>query len=136
MEKYIHKVQYYETDKMGITHHSNYVRWMEEARVDYLEKIGFGFDRLEAAGVVSPIVSVSCNYKKPTRFPELVTIKTRLKEAKGVRLKLAYEMYNEADELVFEGITELAMLDVNGMPFRMKKLLPEFYEKMQELAED
>lgn len=136
MEKYIHKVQYYETDKMGITHHSNYVRWMEEARVDYLEKIGFGFDRLEAAGVVSPIVSVSCSYKKPTRFPELVTIKTRLKEAKGVRLKLAYEMYNEADELVFEGITELAMLDINGMPFRMKKLLPEFYDKMQELAED
>ncbi len=39
MEKYIHKVQYYETDKMGITHHSNYIRWMEEARVDFFEKV-------------------------------------------------------------------------------------------------
>ena len=38
---YTHKVQYYETDKMGITHHSNYIRWMEEARVDMLEKINF-----------------------------------------------------------------------------------------------
>ena len=48
MEPYLHKVQYYETDKMGIAHHSNYIRWMEEARVDFLEKIGWGFDRLEA----------------------------------------------------------------------------------------
>lgn len=44
MEPYLHKVQYYETDKMGIAHHSNYIRWMEEARVDFLEKIGWGFD--------------------------------------------------------------------------------------------
>ena len=32
MEKYVHTVKYYETDRMGFTHHSNYVRWMEEAR--------------------------------------------------------------------------------------------------------
>ena len=44
MESYIHKVQYYETDRMGLVHHSNYIRWMEEARVDWLEKIGMGFD--------------------------------------------------------------------------------------------
>ena len=44
---YIRKVQYHETDKMGITHHSNYIRWMEEARVNYLEQIGWPYDRLE-----------------------------------------------------------------------------------------
>lgn len=38
MEPYLHKVQYYETDKMGIVHHSNYIRWMEEARVDFWRK--------------------------------------------------------------------------------------------------
>ena len=47
MEKYIHKVQYYETDKMGITHHSNYIRWMEEARINYLEQNGWPYDKLE-----------------------------------------------------------------------------------------
>ena len=41
MEEYTHSVQYYETDKMGIVHHSNHVRWMEEARVDYLKQLGF-----------------------------------------------------------------------------------------------
>ena len=47
MKPYIHKVQYYETDKMGITHHSNYIRWMEEARVDFMEQIGWGYDKME-----------------------------------------------------------------------------------------
>ena len=40
-EVYTHRVKYYETDKMGVTHHSNYVRWMEEARVDFMDKIGY-----------------------------------------------------------------------------------------------
>ena len=63
MAKYIHKVQYYETDKMGLTHHSNYIRWMEEARVAWLEELGFGFDKLEEMGITSPILSVNCKYK-------------------------------------------------------------------------
>ena len=70
MEMYIHKVQYYETDKMGITHHSNYIRWMEEARVDMLEKIDFGYDKLESEGIISPVVGVECEYKESTRFAE------------------------------------------------------------------
>ena len=43
MKAYQHKVQYYETDKMGITHHSNYIRWMEEARIDFLEQLGWNY---------------------------------------------------------------------------------------------
>ena len=39
MKTYIHKVKYYETDKMGITHHSNYVRFMEEARISFLKNM-------------------------------------------------------------------------------------------------
>ena len=66
---YRHKVQYYETDKMGITHHSNYIRWMEEARVDFLEKEGWPYQRFEEEGLISPVISVECRYKKPTTFP-------------------------------------------------------------------
>ena len=54
MKAYRHTVQYYETDRMGIVHHSNYIRWMEEARVDYLAQLGWGLERLEAMGSVSP----------------------------------------------------------------------------------
>ena len=63
MEPYVHKVQYYETDKMGIVHHSNYIRWMEEARIDFLERMGWPYDRLENEGIISPVIGVDCKYK-------------------------------------------------------------------------
>ena len=53
MEIYKHKVQYYETDKMGITHHSNYIRWMEEARIDFLSRIGWDYKSMEDSGIIS-----------------------------------------------------------------------------------
>ena len=58
MKPYQHTVQYYETDRMGITHHSNYIRWMEEARVDFLAQLGWNLERLEAMGAVSPVTAL------------------------------------------------------------------------------
>ena len=60
MKLYQHKVQYYETDKMGIVHHSNYIRWMEEARIDFLSQIGWDYKKLEESGVISPVTAVDC----------------------------------------------------------------------------
>ena len=59
MESFKREVKYYECDRMGITHHSNYIRFMEEARIYVLDMLGYGFDRMEAEGVVSPVVAVS-----------------------------------------------------------------------------
>ena len=61
MVHYDHKVQYYETDGMGIVHHSNYIRWFEEARVDLLEQLGFGYDRIEEAGYSGPVLEIRRN---------------------------------------------------------------------------
>ena len=46
MRKYTHKVHYYETDKMGIVHHSNYIKWLEEARVEMMREMGYSFKSL------------------------------------------------------------------------------------------
>ena len=51
IKNYGRKIQYYETDRMGIVHHSNYIRWMEEARIDALAQIGIPYDKIEAAGI-------------------------------------------------------------------------------------
>ena len=102
---YQHKVQYYETDKMGIVHHSNYIRWMEEARIDFLDKIGWNFKKLEDSGIVSPVVSVECKYKKTTIFGDVISIFVYVEEFKGIKLRLRYEMKNEED-VVCMGYTE------------------------------
>ena len=128
---YTHTVQYYETDKMGVTHHSNYVRWMEEARVDFLEKKGWPFARLEEEGIVSPVLSVSCNYKKPSRFSDKVDIEVSVLEFGGVKLRLGYKMFM-GDTLIREGETGHAFVDTEGIPLRLKKKFPDFYEMLEE----
>ncbi len=133
--EYIHTVQYYETDKMGITHHSNYIRWMEEARVNFLSQIGWEFAKLESMGIVSPVLGVTCDYKYPTRFSEKVSISVSVREFKGVKLFLGYEMKNEEGRLVCSGTTSHAFLNTEGKPIRMKQEFPEFYDKLCSLAE-
>ena len=134
--KYIHIVQYYETDKMGITHHSNYIRWMEEARVDFLNQIGWPFDKLEALGIVSPVLNVSCDYKLSTVFSEKIAIAVAVKEFNGVKLFLSYTMENEEGKVVCTGTTSHAFLNTQGRPIRMKQEYPEFYQCLMKMVED
>lgn len=127
MHTYIHKVQYYETDKMGITHHSNYIRWMEEARISFLDEIGYGYAKLERDGIVSPVIGVECQYKHSTTFDDAVEIAVGVEEFKGVRLVIGYTMTNRATgALVLTGKTMHCFTDTGGKPIILKKQFPEF----------
>ena len=124
---YEHKIQYYETDKMGITHHSNYIRFMEEARVDWLDKIGWSFTKLESMGLTSPVLSVKCEYKKSTTYSDVILIKLSLESYNGIKMKIKYEMTNkETNEVVAIGETQHCFLNDKGFPIIIKKSYPEF----------
>ena len=92
MRPYIHKINYYECDRMGVTHHSNYVRFMEEARIDMQEQLGYGYERMEAEGIVSPVVGIELEYKHTTTFPEEIEISVSLVGMSALKLTFAYEM--------------------------------------------
>ncbi len=132
---YLHRVQYYETDKMGITHHSNYIRWMEEARVDFLQKIGWPYEKLEQMGIYSPVTAVNCKFRAPTRFPDTVRIRVSVAECSGLRLRIHYEMRRE-DRLVLEGDSEHCFLDADGRLLRLQRESPELCKLLTELAEE
>lgn len=133
MEKYIHKVNYYETDKMGITHHSNYIRWMEEARINFLEQIGFAYDKLENDGIISPVIAIECDYKMPTTFGDSVEIDVEIEEFKGVKLIIKYTMKNiKTKELVLIGKTKHCFVNKDNKPIILKKVFPEFDKKLKE----
>ncbi len=124
MSKYVHTVNYYETDKMGVTNHSNYIRFMEEARMHFLSGIGYPMQALEAAGFTSPVVSVSCEYKHPTTFADEIEIDVRVAAYTGVRLTLEYEMRNRADQtLVAVAKSVHCFVDDKGNPIALKKHL-------------
>jgi len=135
MRKYIHRVNYYETDKMGVTHHSNYIRWMEEARIDFLDQIGFGYKKLEEEGIISPVIGVECDYKTPTTFDDEIEISVEVLEYKGVKLIIGYNMKNvKTGDTVLTGKTKHCFVDNNGKPIILKKSFEKLDSKLKELA--
>lgn len=135
MRNYIHKVNYYETDKMGITHHSNYIRWMEEARIDFLEQIGFSYDKLEKDGIISPVIAVECDYKMSTTFGDNIEIQVEIEEFKGVKLVIKYTMKNiNTNEIVLIGRTKHCFINKDNKPIILKKDFPKFDEKLKSLT--
>ena len=137
MDKYIHKVNYYETDKMGITHHSNYIRWMEEARITFLEQIGFGYDKLEEEGIISPVISVECDYKTSTTFGDNIEIGVTIEEFKGVKLIIKYVMRNiRTNAIVLIGRTKHCFVNKDNKPIILKKDFPKFDEKLKSLIKN
>lgn len=135
MESYKHVVQYYETDRMGITHHSNYIRWMEEARVDFLKQIGWDYARLEELGIISPVVDVKCSYKNTTTFSDVIEIQVKIKEFKGVKLILGYSMTKADGTIVSEAESSHCFLTSEGKMIRLANKFPEFYQVLTSLSE-
>ena len=133
---YQHVVQYYETDKMGITHHSNYIRFMEEARVAFLAEIGWPFEKLEEEGIVSPVISVDCRYMQTTTFMDKINVDVSVEEFKGVKLKLKYVMKNEEGKTVCEAGSEHCFLNRQGMPVRLNREYPLFYQALADLVKE
>lgn len=127
MSGYIHKVHYYETDKMGITHHSNYIRFMEEARMYFLTEMGWPIKRLESEGVTSPVVSLNCEYKRTTTYDDDIEINVSLIQYSGARLELFYVLTNSVTgETVATATSSHCFLDKNGRPIAVKKHFPDF----------
>ena len=130
MHTYQHEVKYYECDRMGITHHSNYVRFMEEARIDFLDALGYGFDRIEAEGVVSPVISISCNYKHPTTFKDRIDIYVVISNMQDHKFEFTYTM-KVAGKVVCLGQSTHCFME-NGRPVVIAKRLPELYRLLTE----
>lgn len=130
MENYVHKVHYYECDRMGVTHHSNYIRIMEEARIDAMDKMGYGFERMEAEGVVSPVVAINVNYRKTTTFQDEVEIELSVLDMDGLKIRFGYRMFVKG-QLVCTAESTHCFIE-NGRPVLLKNRFPGLYEAMKE----
>lgn len=131
------KINYYETDKMGVVHHSNYIRYMEEARCSWLENIEMPFSLLEENNITIPVLGVNCIYKYHVTFGDTIIIRPFAKEYSGVRMTVGYEMIDKKTEkIVLIGETKHCFTDKNLKPINLKKYNPEFSNKFQNLLEE
>ncbi len=131
------KINYYETDRMGVVHHSNYIRYMEEARCSWLENIEIPFSLLEENNITIPVLGVNCTYKYHVTFDDIIVIKLYVKEYSGVRMTIGYEITDKkTGKIVIIGETKHCFTDKNLKPINLKKYNPEFSNKFQVLLEE
>ena len=135
MEPYIKTAKYYETDQMGVIHHSNYIRWMEEARVDILNQLGYPYRRFEEMGYISPVLHAECEYKKSVKFDDEVKIVVSIQDFGRVKFTLRYDIYNmsEGGGLSAYGTTTHCFLKRDGRPVLIDKEMKEFAETMKQI---
>ncbi len=134
-DAYLHRVQYYETDQMGITHHANYPRWMEESRIDFMDRLGFPYREMEEKGILSPVTEITCRYLHPTAFGDTVRIRVSVSSFDGVTLALRYEMTDsQTGKTVCEASSRHCFLNREGHFVRLKRELPAFFRALSALC--
>jgi len=107
---YKFRVTYPDTDKMGTMHHAEYAKYYETARWELFRSIGVSYHSVEEAGIMCPVIRMNFRFIKATHYDELLTVKTTLKNIRGVRIWFDYKLYNEENELINEAETELAFV--------------------------
>ena len=129
--------RYAETDQMGIIHHSVYAIWYEQARTDFFNQVGLRYDEIEKMGIMTPLVELSCKYKKPAYYNQEVEVRTKIIEITPVKFTLEYNIYDMDENLINIGKTTLAWADSKTFKIiNLKKTNLELYKKFEELLEN
>ena len=127
------KTSYYETDQMSVIHHSNYIRWFEDARNDYMEQLGIPYAGMEERGIIIPVIGVSAEYKTMTHFGETVEVRLKLERYNSIRFSMSYQIVDAKTEtLRCTGSSQHCFIDRKGMPISLKKAAPDYHEKFME----
>lgn len=126
---YERKINYYETDKMGIVHHSNYIRYLEEARCYMLSKMNIPYSYLEEQGIMIPVLGVNCSFKQHVTFDDTIIIEPYIKDFNGVRLTVGYNVKEKNNcNIILIGETKHCFTDINLKPIRIQKQFPNIYD--------
>ena len=132
MITYERKAYYHETDQMGVIHHSNYFRWLEEARVYFLDELGLSYKHMEEIGIISPVVSISAEYKKPVKFDDVVVIYIKIARYTGIKLELDYEIRDKkTNDLMVSAHSSHCFIKGESI-ISLKKEYPSFNERFLE----
>lgn len=105
------RVEYHHTDQMGIVHHSNYVKFFEVARTEWLRAMGVTYAEMERRGVMMPIVDVSVKYRNPAVYDELISVTAFVDALPMARMTFRYEVRGEDGREIASGSTTLGFID-------------------------
>jgi len=108
------RIRYGETDQMGYAYYGNYPQYLEVARVEWLRSLGFSYKKMEADGIMLPVISLNIQYLKPLTYDENITVKIYLKKTPTVRIEFDYEIFNEQKVLCSKANTQLVFVNMHN----------------------
>lgn len=124
------EVRYYETDLMGIVHHSNYIRYFECGRSDALANLGLPIHEIEKLGIMMPVVSVTCDYKLPAKLGDKLRVVSTVNEIPKARMIIDTVIYNQEGNTVCAGSVTLGFIHVNNRrPTRAPSFIIDIFAK-------
>ncbi len=136
MYEYSREVYYYETDQMAVVHHSNFVRWLEEARTRYFAEVGLPYEVTESLGVLSPITGLEIEFKTFGRFGERFTVKLCMPKYTGVRFDIEFIIINQNGDTLARGRSHHAFVSSKTYrPVSLAKVQPHLHEGMLKCIE-
>ena len=104
-----------------------YIRWFEDARIEWMEQAGIPYDAVEKRGIIIPVIGVTAEYRSMTHFREQVAVSARLEQYNSVRFTISYEVRNaETGELRCTGTTSHCFLDRDYKPVILRKVAPDY----------
>ncbi len=130
MFTYERRACYHETDQMGVIHHSNYLKWMEEARIHLLDHCGFSYKFMEENGIISPVTNISIDYKVSCLFDSIAVISVKITEYSGVKMTLEYEIYNKETKEIYAKASSKHCFIKDKKIVSLKRALPEAHQRM------
>ena len=136
LQPYRRRINYYETDQMQVVHHSNYARYLEEARLDMMEQAGLAYDKLEELGIIIPVLELHDYYSYALHFGDTVEIHAHITRLTPVRFHLKYEIKSMEGQLLHTAETSHGFVDTDFRPMNLKKKYHEIYENLEQYVED
>lgn len=125
-----HKVNFYDTDAMAVVHHSNYIRWFEIGRVEFLRQAGITLTELMDDGYVFPITEVSAKYMNAGYFDDELIIETTPVALTKAKMAFSYRVLRACDDTVLvTGFTQNVF--TSRATGKITRLPDKYYDKLK-----
>ncbi len=96
----LHRVKFFDTDVMGVVHHSNYIRWFETGRVEFLRTLGIDLNEMMSDGILFPIVEVGAKFHAPAKFDDELEIETAPLALTRAKMQFVYKIRRVGEEKI------------------------------------
>ncbi len=128
------RVRFQDVDSIHVVWHGHYLSYFEHGREAFGEEYGLGYQDVKAAGMVAPVVHVSCDYLQPARFGDELTVVTRLHPTDRAVIELSYEVRRASDEsLLAQGRTRQVFTDLEGsLILNQPEIMQRFHAQWQD----